>query len=305
MRFIVKVSVSVLSFMVFQTGSCMNASFARAFHVARQGVNAGETREVVIQKALTAYEESKGKQAAAVPVRPAPAPAPAPVQPALVEVLVSQSAPSAPSVNVPVVASTSASTPIQQPVPVQQAVPAFQYTLPEVLNSDYDEAGRSIGSCFFDTLRSGGSAESTEAPQRSFVQFRSVAVPAQPGASASGSNEVSNEQVSFEVLEIVDAQPLNGESSALSNGESVADSEGQTDTQSQVDEELSVSEIVSVSGTEDASGATSDMSQSSSKSKRSRSRRKKSFWKQKAQKNEYKSSGRNKTRKVEESQKRE
>lgn len=160
MRFIVKVSVSVLSFMVFQTGSCMNASFARAFHVARQGVNAGETREVVIQKALTAYEESKGKQAAAVPVRPAPAPAPAPVQPAPVEVLVSQSVPSAPSVNVPVVASTSASTPIQQPVLVEPQV------LREVQqSSDRNGSNRSIGSRILSAFRLRGAAENAEVEQ--------------------------------------------------------------------------------------------------------------------------------------------
>ena len=62
MRFMTKVSASVLSFMIFQIGDCMNANFARAFYAAGQSAKAGETKEIVYQRVLAAYKGSADRQ---------------------------------------------------------------------------------------------------------------------------------------------------------------------------------------------------------------------------------------------------
>ena len=62
-----KVSIPVLMLMMFQTGNCMNISIMRAACAYSQSLRVGETREVATQRALAAYEESKGRQAQPVP----------------------------------------------------------------------------------------------------------------------------------------------------------------------------------------------------------------------------------------------
>lgn len=54
MRFVTKVSISVLSFMIFQTGSCMSGKALRAAHAAGQSAKLGEPRDVAIRRALDA-----------------------------------------------------------------------------------------------------------------------------------------------------------------------------------------------------------------------------------------------------------
>lgn len=151
-----RVSCSVLAFMLFQTGHCgIYGRLAKLGH---------EMSRMTPQQQIRAVDDffvAEGRPSQ-LPPRPAAQPAPAlvavPAVPAPQPVQAQSMHVENPSEG-PAVASTSA-VPQQVTSPVsvagQRSAPAFQYTLPEVRDSNA-ETGNTLSDWFFDTLRSGRS----------------------------------------------------------------------------------------------------------------------------------------------------
>ena len=164
MRFTTKISIPVLTFLLFQTGDCMFGRLSNVMQAAKVAETRGASKVEVSQvmKAVAsgrscneALQQILVNQAPRPVPRPVPAPAPVAV-PSSVSQPVTQPAPApvAVQVTVPAVASTSAALrriTSSASVASQQSASAFQYTLPKVQDSNV-ETGRQIDGWLFNVL---------------------------------------------------------------------------------------------------------------------------------------------------------
>ena len=235
---VLKVSFPVLMLIVFQTGSC--GVFGKLAKLRHEMSHMTPQQRIEAFHNFKAQVEGRPVQPAPAPVRPAPVAAPAPV-------------PAPQPVAAPV-----------NPAPVQ-VEPAVVLT-PQVVSAPIQTAPAVV------------SASVVTPPQPSNpLQAQLVSFSAQPEASTSGSNEVSNQQADFRVLEVVDAQLLGSKIPTIPNLEGAADLEDESGVR-KTDEELSSAEGSSFAETE-VSDET-NVSQRSSKSEKRRAlRHKRSSWK--------------------------